>query len=173
MFSSLPRAADLHQLAAAGEVFAARMNPTGFQRLLSAIHEMRQGIDISIQFGVEHGVHYLRGELDTELVLICQRCMDPVKTPIRTGFQLGLVRNKEEEAGLPGQFEPLWVERIEMDLHAIVEDELLLALPLVPMHPSGECSQPPRGMAGGDTGKDGSRENPFAVLSGFQARGEC
>ena len=169
MLSSLPRAADLYQLAAAGKSYSGRINPSEFQRLLSAVHGAGRWIGVSLQFGTEQGVHYLRGELDAELVALCQRCMAPVKLSIETGFLLGLVRVAGEESLLPDRFEPFRVEQMEMDLHSIVEDELLLALPLVPVHPPGECPQPLEA-SGGETQMDSERESPFSVLAGFPVR---
>ncbi len=170
MLSSLPRAADLYQLAAAGKSYTGRIDPSEFQRLFSAVHRAGRRVEISLRFGVEEGVHYLRGELDTELVVLCQRCMAPLDLPLGSRFLLGLVRSAGEEPLLPDRFEPFLVEQREMDLHALVEDELLLSLPLVPRHPAGECLQPPYGGGGREAGS--GRQRPFAVLAGLAARGE-
>jgi uncharacterized protein len=65
----------------------------------------------------------------------------------------------------------------ELDVLALVEDELLLSLPLVPMHEDADCSavlndlKRKAGEAGsGADGEDnkGGRPNPFAVLAALK-----
>ncbi len=139
MLSGLPQTVDLYRLAMAGESHAGRVKQSVFRRLVSVAQVAERWIDVSLQFGVEQGVHYLRGSLTGEFTVVCQRCMGPMELFVDTRFLFGLVRNKEEESRLPEQFEPLWVEQVEMDLLSVIEDELLLAMPMVALHPSEEC----------------------------------
>jgi len=141
MLSGLPQTVDLYRLAEAGEAHAGRVKQSVFRRLVSTAHQQQaeRWVDVSLQFGVEQGVHYLRGSLAGGFTVVCQRCLEPMDLPFDTHFTFGFVRNREEESRLPEGFEPLWVEQIEMDLLSVVEDELLLALPMVAMHPPAEC----------------------------------
>ena len=50
------------------------------------------------------------------------------------------------------------------DLHELVEEELLLAIPLAPRHPEGECVLR-QTVDSDDVADDDERENPFAVLA--------
>ena len=139
MLSGLPQTVDLYRLAVAGETHAGRVKQSVFKRVVSAEPAAERWVDVSLQFGIEQGVRYLRGRLTGEFAVVCQRCMGPMELLVDTHFALGFVRNKEEESRLPGQFEALWVEQMEMDLLSIIEDELLLAMPMVALHPSAEC----------------------------------
>ena len=66
--------------------------------------------------------------------LRCQRSLQPFVLPARVEQTLGLIREEAEEAGLPPGYEPLLVPEdgriVPIDL---VEDELILALPVVPV----------------------------------------
>jgi uncharacterized protein len=82
--------------------------------------------------------------------------------------RLGLIVEESEEAALPPGYEALLVEQDgKLSLVATIEDELLLALPLVPVNPDYEL---PDDIVGADEEEDSSpetSENPFAALRGL------
>lgn len=73
---------------------------------------------------------------ETEVALTCQRCLEPVSEHLAVDRWLRFVPGGEDvAAALDAELEddvlPL---RPRMDARELVEDELLLALPLVPRH---------------------------------------
>ncbi len=164
MLSGLPQNVDLYRLAVARETFEGRIEQSLFRRLASVAHETERWVDVTLRFGAEEGIHYLRGGLKSKFTVVCQRCLEPMEVVVDAPLQFGFVRNQEEEARLPEPFEPLWVDREEMNLFSIIEDELLLALPLVAMHPPAQCPawvEPEQA----SHQVEGDRANPFAVLA--------
>ena len=102
----------------------------------------------------------------TSVPLTCQRCMDTVDTPLEVDQWYRFVATEDiAMAEDDASEEDLLVMAPQFDLLAVLEDELLMALPLVPMH--GECPVPPVLHAGDDgpatpaTGKP----KPFAMLA--------
>jgi uncharacterized protein len=99
----------------------------------------------------------------------CQRCLQPVAIEIEVARALRFVADEETAEALDAESEddvlalPRW-----LDLHTLVEDELLLALPLVPMH--AECPQRPPMSAGDASEEDGTAQapHPFAALVGLK-----
>ncbi|HNT38939.1 MAG TPA: YceD family protein, partial [Rubrivivax sp.] len=75
------------------------------------------------------------------LPLVCQRCLQPLLQPLALQRHYQLVRGEEAAAALDGEVdhEVLALTR-ELDVHDLLEDELLLDLPLVPRH--AVCPQP-------------------------------
>lgn len=76
-----------------------------------------------------------------EVGLTCQRCLGGLAHTIGIERTLHLARTEEELERLdasPGSDAILATDRL--DLLALVEDEVLLSLPLVPRHGEGECS---------------------------------
>jgi uncharacterized protein len=70
-----------------------------------------------------------------ELTLVCQRCLQPMVEPVDRETLLGLVSDEALAPGLPGAYEPLVCDPGEMlSLAQLIEDELLLALPVVARH---------------------------------------
>ena len=110
----------------------------------------------------------LEGRIAAELTCQCQRCMEPVALPVNADFALAVVTDEETARGLPAELDPLLLERdVEVDLPALIEDELILALPPIPMHERVEdCGERARYGRTADEAFDAEakRENPFAVL---------
>ncbi|HEX7048256.1 MAG TPA: YceD family protein [Gammaproteobacteria bacterium] len=113
----------------------------------------------------------LTGLASGKLSLTCQRCMEPVTLPVDANIALAVVRDEEAARNLPAELDPLLLDAgNEADLPALVEDELILALPPVPVHANvADCGE--RVRYAGNAGDDGEehdgnaqRENPFAVL---------
>ncbi|HEY8587807.1 MAG TPA: YceD family protein [Rhodanobacter sp.] len=122
-------------------------------------------LQFELDFGRDElGISFVDVRVTAALSLICQRTLEPFVLPITVDTRLGLIRQEQEEAGLPPDCEPLLVpEDGRLSLADVMEDELLLALPLVPVNPDSTLpdeiiSQDP------DPAGDGLAESPFAVL---------
>lgn len=76
------------------------------------------------------------------LSLVCQRCMQGMDFPIQIERRFGLVRNEYFADKLPVEYEPLLLKEDEEILSVIhlIEDEILLACPLVPKHRKTDCN---------------------------------
>lgn len=143
--------------------------------VMSRLCEVLASTDGALQFELDFG----RDEFDTSyvdvraqasLTLICQRTLEPFVLPVAVDTRLGLIRLERDEAGLPPDCEPLLVaEDGRLNPADVIEDELLLALPLVPVNPDSSL---PDEVSGHDPEEDsagaGRSENPFAVLRGLK-----
>lgn len=81
----------------------------------------------------------LEGSLRGELSLICQRCLQPFAWPLDAMVDLRLVFNEDEENRVLKDAEPYLVADDTLPLHAIAEEEVLLALPYAPRCGRPEC----------------------------------
>jgi uncharacterized protein len=98
------------------------------------------------------------------LELECQRCLAPVPEALEVDRALRFVPGEDQAAVLDAQIDDdvLALSR-SLDLRELVEDELLLVLPLVPRHDA--CPQPlPLAEDPGRTSERMDKPNPFAVL---------
>ena len=102
----------------------------------------------------------------------CQRCLAPFVQALEVDRWFRFVADEataqveDDEAE-----EDLLVFQPRFDLCALVEDELLLALPLVPMHQA--CPTPVHLQADdADAGVEESKPNPFAALAALKGRSE-
>jgi uncharacterized protein len=103
---------------------------------------------------------------DTCLPLTCQRCMGAVLAPLQIDQWYRFVATEDiAMAEDDASEEDLLVLTPQFDLLAVLEDELLMALPLVPMH--DECPELPvfsAGVIDMPSGIEG-KPNPFAALA--------
>ncbi|MGB5275959.1 MAG: YceD family protein [Gammaproteobacteria bacterium] len=111
-----------------------------FERLGDVVHDNSGKVTARLRFGISAGTRCLDGYVQADLELRCDRCLKPVKQHIESGFRFGLVTSEEEANMLPKEFEPLIVTGSEVSLLDLVEDELLLSLPIVAKHEE-ECSE--------------------------------
>jgi uncharacterized protein len=68
--------------------------------------------------------------------------------------------------------EPL-VASQQFDLLGLIEDEILLSLPLIPKHPEGACQPHSSAFGGSEAASDGSEkpQNPFNILKNMKKNG--
>ena len=84
---------------------------------------------------------WLTLQVQAPVWLTCQRCLQPMATTVALDRRLRFVHGESQAEALDADSEDdvLALSR-SLDLRELVEDELLLALPLVPRHDS--CPQP-------------------------------
>jgi uncharacterized protein len=91
-----------------------------------------------LRFSQFDGRPAIDGRVQARVTLTCQRCMGPVDVEIEDDVHVLIVA--EERADEPGGYEPVVADAARLDLRWLVEDQLLLALPLVPKHDDEQCS---------------------------------
>lgn len=95
----------------------------------------------------------------------CQRCLQAVALPLAVDRLLRFVDDEATAAALDADSEDdVLVASRQFDLQALVEDELLLATPLVPMHEA--CPDPLPGAA--VEADEEPRATPFAALAALK-----
>jgi uncharacterized protein len=104
---------------------------------------------------------------DTEVRLECQRCLQPMGVPLHAERRIFFVEGEEAAAALDAESDDDVLALVPaLDLAELIEDELLLALPLVPRHE--QCPEPlPRAFVEDDPAIDPA-DNPFAVLAALK-----
>jgi uncharacterized protein len=114
------------------------------------------------------GFIVLEGRLATQVALVCQRCLEPVIVDVDADLRLWLLRDESEADRLPDDADYLTLdEEGRLALGDALEDELILALPLVPRHDDCEAFLV-TGEASGVV-EAAPRENPFQALAALKA----
>ena len=108
----------------------------------------------------------LQGRVQARLSLVCQRCGAPFEQAFDVAFCYAPVAEGDDETQIPDAYEPVLLdEHGELNLHQLLEDELLLALPLIPRHEVADCLLDPQALTFGKIPEDAKPRNPFEVLS--------
>jgi uncharacterized protein len=169
MIDHLPDRLDLIATAEAGRVLRGQIPVARLERVFPALMSEQGELQVEMNLGKDpDGTCFLAGTIQGEIVLCCQRCMEGMTLPLDLGFRLGLLRDERAIDTLSDRYEPLLVTAEPANIADIVSDEVLLALPIVPLHrDSDRCNadlkayKPP---------EDEQRENPFAVLAGLKQK---
>ena len=109
--------------------------------------------------------------LEGSCQLRCQRCLQAMPYAIKTVSLLMPVPENDLEGSLTegGELEEDEIDRIPADPHldvlGLIEDEILLGLPLSPRHELGVCDAAAESIS---AGKQDQKQNPFAVLRGLK-----
>lgn len=93
-------------------------------------------------FGIDSENYvYIHGWVETELSLECSRCLKPMAKNFSSEFYLSPVRTAEEAEKLPERYEAVFLTEDKLSVDRIVEEELILNLPIAPAHSTGDCQQ--------------------------------
>lgn len=181
MHGSLPRRVDPWRAGAAARRFEGGLGGDRLPRL-SAVAALcgplRVRVDFTRPAGTLRDVVQVAVRAEGRYAVICQRCLEPMELdwPVVSQVLLaaddGVVRQLERAADVvvspPG---------VALDLAALVEDEVMLALPFAPCHEAGQCGleallgPSAEGAPEQDNGVQragDARENPFAVLAALK-----
>jgi uncharacterized protein len=161
MQNKLPESVDFLKQVERKAGFECTWPVSTFERLAEAVCSDRGQVSARLQFGTRAGIPCLDGRVQAELELRCERCLDPVTQHIESEFRFGLITAENEADLLPKEFEPLLVDA-EQSLLELVEDELLLSLPIVARHDE-ECSELLQKHRQDDE-VQGDTHRPFAAL---------
>jgi uncharacterized protein len=98
-------------------------------------------------------------EVDGALSVCCQRCLEGIDYPVRIRSLLELVRDEEEltQEEIEDDSKDFLTAQKELDVVALIEDEVILDLPVAPRHEN--CVLP-------DSGERSEELSPFSVLKG-------
>ena len=112
---------------------------------------------------------WLYVKASTSVALECQRCLKPVDVSLAVGRSFLFVHGEDAAAQLDTDSEDdvLALTRA-LDLRELIEDELLLALPIVPRHEV--CLVPLHAPADGGAAFE-EKPNPFAALAALKRSG--
>ena len=153
------------RLAKAGERLEGDIRLDSMERIADMVLENQGVLHYCLRFGVDDsGTHFVESEISTQLVMRCQRCLEPVTIDIHKLTLLGIVRSKTEAESLAVKYEPLVLDEDVIRVNDLVEDELLLAIPYSPLHPKEQCS----GTMELDQINAESKVNPFASLASLK-----
>ena len=163
----VPRQADFRKLAVSGGQISGVIALDELSRIRAESTDAGSGAQatVELRFRVDdEGYRVIEGRVQACLSLQCQRCLGPMSLPVDADVRLAMVWSEDEIPSLPQRFDGIVVGEGLGDLYELGEEELLLAIPLAPRHPEGECAL--RRTVDGDDVADGDeRGSPFAVLA--------
>jgi uncharacterized protein len=104
-------------------------------RLAGLLHSTAGSVRASLHFR-QRGVGAVAATLsfDTTVELLCQRCLEPFAQPIEERVEVMLVEPGASSASIPDGYEPVELDNDRLLPARLIEDELIVSIPLVPKH---------------------------------------
>lgn len=119
------------------------------------------------------GFTMVRLGVRAEMRFTCQRCLGDAGLEVDRRSEIAVAVSPQDEQRLSERYDTALATEGRLDVHALVEDEILLAVPDIPMHGDpGDCDREMLAMQGGpgDDAPVGESENPFEVLKQWRDR---
>jgi DUF177 domain-containing protein len=112
-------------------------------RLRSRIAGVGGRVHGSARFARRSGFAVVELVLAGKATLQCQRCMRPMEMILDSTTEVALILAEADAAEVPEDLEPVLAREGRTSIGELVEEELLLALPIVPLHEQlRECAVP-------------------------------
>jgi uncharacterized protein len=164
MSATLPAVIDAWRMVTATRQFEGTLPLSAFTRLRDSLEDTDGECHYAIEFGRDAGNQaFVEVRAEAGLPLQCQRTLERYLHRVRLVQRLGLITSEAQESALPEGMEPLLVpESGELQAIDLVEDELILALPVVPINPDSSLPDAYR------HDEAEQAQNPFGVLSALK-----
>lgn len=155
---------DPYKAAKTRQVLELKIAPSVMSRLLEVTESLEE-VEAELEFFWDEQKRLrVTGQISAQMEIICQRCMEPMPLSIEVPVDAAVVWDEQQATQLSSELEP-WIGKNErINAHELLEDELLLALPIMPAHEQKDC----KGLASFTTQpyeETGDRQKPFADLA--------
>ena len=139
-----------------GEVLLSQM-----PRLAELVLDKEVNVPVRFEFGVNaYQLATIKGHYKAELQMECQRCLDPMVTTVEQDFELLIDASDEDIEAY--QQDSVYSTEGYLDVFEVIEDELILALPIIVMHEDVQCNEYIQPVPAEEAVV--TKDNPFAVL---------
>jgi uncharacterized protein len=168
-----PRRLDVAAAAASGAALAGQSPLSELARLADdAAGQVDEPVAWSARFEqrCEPGAApqvWLQLQAEARVARECQRCLQPVLLALDVDRAFRFAPTEDEAAALDAESEDdVLVLSRQFDVLGLVEDELLMALPIVPKHE--QCPAPLAAAPPGQAARDAAPAHPFAALAALK-----
>jgi len=109
-------------------------------RLRSKIASVEGLVRGHVHFTRESGFVVADLTMSGEATMSCQRCLEAMSEPVSSEVRVALITAEADASRVPEHLEPVLAAGGRVTIGELVEEELLLELPIVPLHAeASEC----------------------------------
>jgi len=136
-----------------------------FPRLAETLADTAAVVRVDVRVSrSSSGMAMVEGRLEGRFRRQCQRCLEPVDIEVAAELKLA-VTGQDTGDSVPSGFEPWQSDETDVVLKDLLEDELLLALPMIARHEDElRCVEPAPRQGCGAPAEAPRRHKPFTVL---------
>ena len=157
---SLPVQLKLFNFAKKEVSLSGQYHISDFPRIIEIASNKKDNVIVELSFYLENDkTPCIDGIIKLDIVLPCQRCLEELHIALNINFTLAFVRHEEQGEELDSHYEIYVTEKDELKTIDLISDEILLSIPMVPMH-DYDCII----KINEQEIVEGKSENPFAIL---------
>jgi uncharacterized protein len=108
-------------------------------RLRSQLSSVGGEVRGHVHFGRKAGVAVAELTMSGTARLVCQRCLEAMELPVEATARVGLIAAEADASRVPEDLEPVLAREGRISVGELVEEELLLTLPIVPLHADADA----------------------------------
>ncbi len=130
-------------------------------------------VEVELEFFLNRSKQRLvTGQVRSKVSVACQRCLEPVQIEFSDTIRLALVRSDADSAKLDESLDPWLVEDHKLNLAYLVEEQLLLSMPIISTHENIDCLKSLEyenthlEISGEEIKSE--QDNPFAILKSLK-----
>jgi len=166
----LPKLVEARKLATARAHFNGFMEAADLPRLAQAAQTI-DAVEATLSFFInDENKRMLEGKVVAKVELECQRCLGGLLIELEAPVSLTMAWDDEQARALPKTSDPWIVGEGEEDLHFALEEELLLAMPVVSYH-EHDCIDKSLLSSNDEIDAEPAlKANPFSVLEQLKVK---
>ncbi|MCW2254280.1 uncharacterized protein M2263_000371 [Providencia alcalifaciens] len=166
----LPLTIDAQRAAQKNLDYVGSYTPEQVTRIAESVVSVDSDVECELAFEIDkQRLTVVKGHAQVDVTLQCQRCRKDFKHHTDVSYCFSPVVDDEKAEALPEGYEPVQFDEFgEIDLLGLIEDEIILSLPVVPVHDSEHCEVSEADMVFGELPPEAAKPNPFAVLASLK-----
>ena len=132
----LPQQVTVRKLVESGAHLSGFVSDVRLPRVTEAVQQIAKGITADLHFGMDESNKMIIGvSIEGAVALACQRCLESVTVPLNIATTLTVVAHDEEARNCIRSHEPIVLDEGLLHIDGMLEEEILLSLPAVALHP--------------------------------------
>lgn len=157
----IPDYVDARKIFAQHALIKGSIHVTEFARFSEGLADSSGIVVVELEFSLDERYRrIIAGRLEANVNVMCQRCLEPTGISLKESFRIAMVETDEQAENLPADLDPWLCSDSRLRLADIIEEQLILSMPIVSYHKS-ECIE--------HVGKvlaepEESNSNPFEIL---------
>ncbi len=170
----IPDYVDAKKIFTQQAVIIGKLPVSKFERFSELLANTSGFVEISLKFSLNEDCRrVISGVLKADVEVLCQRCLDVTTITLEDVFQLALVESESQADKLPKDLEPWFCTDTKLVLADIIEEQLILAMPIVSYHKVSCAQNGPskRSTPQEEVSKSSDipdKQNPFAILQSLK-----
>ncbi|BBG59187.1 Uncharacterized ACR, COG1399 [Providencia rustigianii] len=166
----LPLTIDAQRAAQKNLDYVGSYTPEQVTRIAESVVSVDSDVESELSFKIDkRRLTVIEGHSELDVTLQCQRCRKDFKHHVYVSYCFSPVVSDEKAEALPEEYEPVYVNEFgEINLLGMLEDEIILSLPVVPVHDSEHCEVSEADMVYGQLPPEVEKPNPFAALASLK-----